>query len=334
MPLIRVPFADSGDKTPVPIESQSDGSVSFVQGYPLAYSLNPETDAAAKRIERAKMNQLFNDITTAIREMQINGVKPYITSDENGESAFSYGLGALVIYNGIVYRSLVAANTQLPTVTANWSPLVTASDNPGRLINIQVITASGNYVPTAGAKTARAFITGAGGGGAGCQGNSTSQTISGSGGGAGGTAIKKFTISAASYSVVVGTGGTGGVGAVSGGNGGLSSLNGAVGNGGIGGARLTATSWPGGSGGTATGGDINARGGYGTDGQAATVNFIGYGNGGASYWGGGGRAGNGGGATAAAYGSGGGGSYDASMSGTAYTGGAGANGVVIVEEYS
>lgn len=121
MPLIRVPFADSGDKTSVPVAAQSDGSVSYVQGYPLAYSLDPETDTGAKRIERVKMNQLFNDITTAIREIQVNGVKPFITSEENGGSPFSYGLGAVVSYNGALYQSMTANNTQLPTVTANWS---------------------------------------------------------------------------------------------------------------------------------------------------------------------------------------------------------------------
>ena len=122
MPLIRVPFADSGDKTAVPVASQSDGSVSYVQGYPLAYSLDPETDTGAKRIERLKMNQLFNDITTAIREMQVNGVKPFITSDENGGSSFTYAAGALVKQGAVTYQSLVDNNTQTPP-GANWTAL-------------------------------------------------------------------------------------------------------------------------------------------------------------------------------------------------------------------
>lgn len=120
---IRVPFADSGDKADVPVASASDGSVSFVQGYPIAYSLDPETDTAAKRIERTKMNFIFNQITAAIQEIQQNGVAPYITAADNGGTAYAYGLGALVMYNGVVYQSLTANNSQLPTVAANWSPV-------------------------------------------------------------------------------------------------------------------------------------------------------------------------------------------------------------------
>lgn len=137
---IRVPFADSGDKADVPVASASDGSVSFVQGYPIAYSLDPETDTAAKRIERPKMNFLFNQITAAIQEMQQGGVAPYITADDNGGSAYAYAQGAVVLYNGVVYQSLVANNTQLPTVAANWSPL----SNQGNSVPVISANATGD----------------------------------------------------------------------------------------------------------------------------------------------------------------------------------------------
>ena len=119
--FIKVPFASSGDKTAVP-DTGSGGSVNMTQGYGQAYSLDPATDPSAKRIERDKMNWLFNKITQAINEIQSSGVAPFITSADNGGSAFSYGKGALVSLGGVVYQSLVANNTSTPP-GANWAAL-------------------------------------------------------------------------------------------------------------------------------------------------------------------------------------------------------------------
>lgn len=159
MSLIRVPFAESGDKNTVPVAAQSDGSVSYVQGYPLAYSLDPETDAGAKRIERLKMNQLFFDITSAIQEIQQNGVKPFITAAENGGSAFSYGIGALTMLNGTVYQSLTAANTGTPGSSPNWAPLANSINSvpvitQATASDLNLITTTGIYGVTAAAANA------------------------------------------------------------------------------------------------------------------------------------------------------------------------------------
>lgn len=119
--FIKVPFASSGDKAAVP-DADAGGGVNMTQGYGQAYSLDPATDPSAKRIERDKMNWLFNRITQAINEIQSGGVAPFITSVDNGGSAFSYGKGALVSLGGVVYQSLVASNTSTPP-GANWSAL-------------------------------------------------------------------------------------------------------------------------------------------------------------------------------------------------------------------
>ncbi|PSZ18179.1 hypothetical protein [Escherichia sp. 4726-5] len=119
--FIKVPFASSGDKAAVP-DTDAGGGVNMTQGYGQAYSLDPATDPSAKRIERDKMNWLFNRITQAINEIQSGGVAPFITSADNGGSAFSYGKGALVSLSGVVYQSLVASNTSTPP-GANWSAL-------------------------------------------------------------------------------------------------------------------------------------------------------------------------------------------------------------------
>ncbi len=103
-------------------------------------------------------------------------------------------------------------------------------------------------------------------------------------------------------------------------------------------ARLEAEGWltrkarRQGNGGVPSTGDINIIGGCGGDGQSGNIGVSG--EGGTSYWGGGGRAGAGGGVSGKAYGSGGGGAYDAGYSGTSMTGGKGAAGICIIEEFA
>lgn len=111
--LIKVPFASSGDKTTVP-DTDAGGSVNMTQGYGQAYSLDPATDPSAKRIEREKMNWLFNIITSAVNEIQVSGVTPFISSSDNGGSPYSYGNGAITSLGGVVYQSIEDGNTTTP----------------------------------------------------------------------------------------------------------------------------------------------------------------------------------------------------------------------------
>lgn len=211
-----------------------------------------------------------------------------------------------------------------------YTALMTAT--PGRLLNVRTLTSSAIYTPTAGTKAIKVTLTGGGGGGGGCQAATTAATFSGAGGGAGGTVIAWITSPASSYSVTIGAGGAGGVGANAGSNGGNSVFGALTAGGGGGGQKVNATSTPGGVSGTASGGLVNIRGGDGNDGQIGAY-FV-TGSGGSSLWGGGGRPGAGGGNVGKAFGSGGGGAYDTALTNTSYTGGAGAAGILVVEEYS
>lgn len=207
-----------------------------------------------------------------------------------------------------------------------------ASGYVGRRLNTRVFTSSGTYTPTPGTKRIRVTITGGGGGGGGCQAYSSSETFFGGGGGAGGTIISTMTPAQNSYQVTIGAGGAGGVSATIGLKGGDSAFASLIAPGGQGGGKTGATNTNGGGGGAPTTGDIRITGGDGGDGQSGNIGVSG--EGGASYWGGGGRAGAGGGIIGKAYGSGGGGAYDAGYSGTSMTGGKGADGVCIIEEFA
>ncbi len=211
---------------------------------------------------------------------------------------------------------------------------------PGRLINRQKFTAVGvtQYVPTPGTKVAEVFALGGGGGGAGGQAVTGAMVSPGSGGTAGASGRGRYAVTGP-VSVTVGAGGAPQAGG-SGFNGGVSSF----------GALLVAPGGPGGvvlaptAAGTAIGG-VNgapASGGYlGTDGVPGGISLgltgtTGYGGaGGASVLGGGGApiGQNSNGISAVAFGSGGGGTCATTGNG-ALTGGSGAQGIVIVEEYT
>ncbi|AUK01963.1 phage tail protein [Escherichia coli] len=202
----------------------------------------------------------------------------------------------------------------------------------GRRLSTRAFASSGTYTPSPETKRIRVTITGGGGGGGGCKATSNNETFFGAGGGAGGTIISIMTPTQNSYPVTIGAGGAGGVSATNGTRGGNSVFASLIAPGGEGGGKVGVTNTNGGNGGVPSTGDIRITGGDGGDGQSGNIGVSG--EGGTSYWGGGGRAGTGGGVRGRAFGSGGGGAYDAGYSGTSMTGGKGADGVCIIEEFA
>ncbi len=207
-----------------------------------------------------------------------------------------------------------------------------------------IFTSNGTYTPANYVKSFRAIVTGGGGGGGGIKFVSTVSMIAGAGG-SGGTAIKTFNRGgspfSASYAVVVGVGGAGGLGAVpeAGGTGGNSSFDaGAVsGGGGEGGLGTQSTGGDlyllGALPGSAGGGDVDIDGGPGGAAirVSALVTMVSQNQG--SYWGPGPQAAvNGAGFAAVNFGTGGSGAADSIITADR-NGGAGAGGVVVIEEF-
>jgi hypothetical protein len=119
-----IPFATSGDKVTVPVDSQPTGSVSYTDGFGPDYELDPAVDPAAKDVPRDETNQLFFDTTNAIKEYQEFGTPDYIDPALNGSVAFSYAQYARVKWtDGAVYESRVGANTSTPADLTKWRKL-------------------------------------------------------------------------------------------------------------------------------------------------------------------------------------------------------------------
>lgn len=125
--FFRIPFALTGTRAAVPDTDPGGDAVNYEEGWTPPYQL-PKTDPLSRNIPRDQSNQLMYDITQELQLLQIHGTPDFITSALNGGTPYSYTLGARVRYddgtNGPrVFVSRVNANTALPTVAANWSPV-------------------------------------------------------------------------------------------------------------------------------------------------------------------------------------------------------------------
>lgn len=170
-----------------------------------------------------------------------------------------------------VLAQLVTTNTSQPVIDDGTTATILANllnAIAGRLINVQMFTATGTYTPTAGTKSVVVEVVGGGGASGGTAATSSSTVAAGGSGGGGGYAKSRLTSGFAGVTVTVGSGGApvaGGQG-TSGGTSSFGSLLSATG--GVGGQYGAAATPPlitgggGGSGGQASGGTImNVQGG-------------------------------------------------------------------------
>lgn len=240
--------------------------------------------------------------------------------------------------NDIVANMLTAGSIAL---LAQYNTPDFKNATSGRLINKQVFSTPGSftYNKTDGATWGIVQIKGAGGPGGNASGASASNVAVAPGGGSGAYAESRLATLPDTASVVVGAGGT------PGNTGGNSSFGSIVANGGGPGGNFLSSTWVsgvsgviyqrGGAGGTASGGDINARGDNGGTAMYSVSGNCLSGEGGLSLYLGsappmGGGSGNG---IDGDIGGGGSGA-NANLTTTVYTGGKGGNGIVIVWEYA
>ena len=110
-----VPFAEQGDKDPVPTGAQPDGSVSFVTGYTPNYDLEIGVDDGAKPVERGEMNTLFHDITEALGFAQKHGASMWSTAGK------PYAINDIVRFGDKNWLSLIGVNNDQPAEGLSWT---------------------------------------------------------------------------------------------------------------------------------------------------------------------------------------------------------------------
>ena len=238
----------------------------------------------------------------------------------------------------------IGGTATVPVVTVDAKGRVTALSSaaiPGEYKSVQILTstASSTYTTPAGINKIVVWAWGGGGGGGGAA-FTSSQSAAGGGGAAGGLAILTITSPSATYSYQCGALGAGGTAGANDGTAGsnttFSTLTAKGGNGGKGCASsTTALVSLGGAGVVSTGGDINGAGAPGMFGLVLAAAVAAGGVGGSSWLGAGGAAANTerAGFAAIGYAAGGGGGCCLG-SAAAKAGGNGANGIIIVFEYT
>lgn len=125
-----IPFATSGDKALIPEDVQPSGAISYQQGYGPDYERDPETDPLAKRVPRDETNELYYQITLALKYLQLYGVPEWYAVDDNGDPV-AYPLAAQVRHDAgsgmRVWRSIAATNTATPgSDPTKWTAAVPA----------------------------------------------------------------------------------------------------------------------------------------------------------------------------------------------------------------
>lgn len=121
------PFGVDGETASIPDLTQSDGSISWQQGWGVDYQRQKGTDPLYKPIERTSTNGLFNALSDQVKQYQEFGFPEFITTTNNGGTAFSYDYGAIVRYSATglppftTYISMVTGNTYTPgTDATKW----------------------------------------------------------------------------------------------------------------------------------------------------------------------------------------------------------------------
>jgi hypothetical protein len=134
-----VPFAVEGDLQAIPNATDPNGYVSYNQGFTYDYQRDLQTDNLAKQIQRVTINQAYNDITTALQNIQQYGTSEFIYSADNQGTAFAYDIYALCRYSVSgtspfgLFLSTVSANTSQPGTAGSWVNVGKALANSGAI---------------------------------------------------------------------------------------------------------------------------------------------------------------------------------------------------------
>jgi hypothetical protein len=254
----------------------------------------------------------------------------------NNSSQFTTVYACAACTTLVTYRS---SGTNAPSASGTLT-YVSGTDSGN--ISYSAFVATGQYQLPTGTKWIHVILVGDGGGGGGTA-SGAANSGGGGGGGGGATSIAWIASPSSTYTFSIGAGGAGGAAGNNSGTSGAGStfsyntMSAGGGTGGGGSGNTASIGYQTGTfaGGTASGGDINIPGSSGGPGLVLAATQASGGHGGTSLFGMGApiTVGTGAGAAGSLYGSGGGGGCEENNGGTK-AGGAGAQGILIIEEFT
>lgn len=122
--VIKTPFAANGDKKAIATSVQTNGEVSYPEGFTKKYEEDLDTDPTALEIQRGTMNQLFNEIHSILQNLQSKGAEDF-------DSDVTYQKGAMVWSNGELYISQKANNKGVLTDPSSWKSMTSLLASSG-----------------------------------------------------------------------------------------------------------------------------------------------------------------------------------------------------------
>lgn len=226
------PFGVNGQRVAIlPTTPAGDNSASYEQGFPPITMILKSAGGLPPKGQ--DMNQILYELSALGRWSSTGALNTF--DSEFASEISGYPSGAMLISNDgeRIFINTTEGNLSDPNSNGTgWKDILSylglgdASGYVGRLLKIQVFTASGTVTKTPGAKKWRIKCLGAGGGSSAAQATGSNEVSVSNGGGAGAYAEGIYDVSSiTTASVVIGSGGAGGTaGSIYGADGGASSV--------------------------------------------------------------------------------------------------------------
>ncbi|EPC6731928.1 hypothetical protein ACRZ9H_003352, partial [Escherichia coli O51:H10] len=226
------PFGVNGQRVAIlPTTPAGDNSASYEQGFPPITMILKSAGGLPPKGQ--DMNQILYELSALGRWSSTGALNTF--DSEFASEISGYPSGAMLISNDgeRIFINTTEGNLSDPNSNGTgWKDILSylglgdASGYVGRLLKIQVFTASGTVTKTPGAKKWRIKCLGAGGGSSAAPATGSNEVSVSNGGGAGAYAEGIYDVSSiTTASVVIGSGGAGGTAdSIYGADGGTSSV--------------------------------------------------------------------------------------------------------------
>jgi microcystin-dependent protein len=138
--IFSSPIANEGDKTNISNGGANNTDLTASIKFGLPSKMGEPLDTTGIPVPRQDLNGIFNVLSRLTHYLMAGGTVPWLVNES--AAIGGYPLGAIVYYNGGLYRSLVDSNNSVPTDSSKWEPTYLMSpDTLTRLTPVGTIIA-------------------------------------------------------------------------------------------------------------------------------------------------------------------------------------------------